>query len=177
MKAPTKAARWRRWLAEAALFGAIVFGVHLWQTRALPTGPAPAFTGVTTAGHPVTLATALAAAGDRPLLVYFWATWCPVCKIEEDAVAGVATDWPVVAVAMQSGGTAEVARHLAERGVSLPAVVDADGAIAARWGVRGVPTLFVVDPAGRIRFVSVGYTSGVGLRLRLWWARHFSSRI
>ena len=28
----------------------------------------------------------------------------------------------------------------------------------------------ILDPAGNIRFVSQGYTSEIGLRLRLWWA-------
>jgi hypothetical protein len=36
--------------------------------------------------------------------------------------------------------------------------------------VRGVPASFVLDGDGRIRFASVGYTTGVGLRGRLWAA-------
>jgi thioredoxin-related protein len=45
---------------------------------------------------------------------------------------------------------------------------DPDGALAAAWGVRGVPTFFVVDSQGMIRFREVGYTTGLGLRWRLW---------
>ncbi|MGE0082668.1 MAG: protein disulfide oxidoreductase, partial [Thiohalomonadaceae bacterium] len=43
-------------------------------------------------------------------------------------------------------------------------------ALAARYGVRAVPTTFIIDGAGRIRFREVGYTTGPGLRLRLWLA-------
>jgi len=47
---------------------------------------------------------------------------------------------------------------------------DPDGVIATRWGVRAVPASFIVDGAGQIRFVEIGYTTGIGLRLRLWLA-------
>jgi predicted transcriptional regulator len=49
--------------------------------------------------------------------------------------------------------------------------VDEDGAVAAAWGVRGVPTAFVVDGDGQIRYVTTGVTTRWGLRLRLWLAR------
>jgi hypothetical protein len=42
--------------------------------------------------------------------------------------------------------------------------------IAAQWGVRAVPASFIVDGAGQIRFLEIGYTTGAGLRLRLWLA-------
>ncbi|MBL8489984.1 MAG: hypothetical protein JNM82_04320 [Rhodocyclaceae bacterium] len=41
------------------------------------------------------------------------------------------------------------------------------------WRVRGVPTHFVVDPSGRVRFRVVGYATEFGLRARLWWAQRF----
>ena len=42
--------------------------------------------------------------------------------------------------------------------------------ILPQWGVRAVPASFVVDGTGQIRYVEVGYTTGIGLRLRLWLA-------
>ena len=48
--------------------------------------------------------------------------------------------------------------------------IDADGRIAQTYGLRGVPAFVIVDPAGQIRSVSLGYTTGWGLRARLWWA-------
>jgi hypothetical protein len=49
-------------------------------------------------------------------------------------------------------------------------VNDPDSILAQQWGVRGVPTALVVDAQGRSSFREVGYTTGWGLRLRLWWA-------
>ena len=49
-------------------------------------------------------------------------------------------------------------------------VVDPKAEILRRYGLPGTPAFAIIDPAGDISFVSVGYTSEIGLRLRLWWA-------
>ena len=71
---------------------------------------------------------------------------------------------------MQSGSAAEVTKYLREHDLKVSVVNDPDGAIAAAWGVRATPTTFFVDGDNRIRLREVGYTSGPGLRLRLWLA-------
>ena len=160
--------RWQRWLLEAALILAVILGVQYWQTRGLPEGAAPPLEGVLTNGQTIRVRT-----GSAPTLVAFWATWCPVCSAEEGNIVSVAKDHRVISVAMQSGDAATVTKHLQERGIALPALVDADGRHAANWRVRGVPTHFVVDGAGNIRFRVVGYATTWGLKARLWWAGTF----
>jgi thiol-disulfide isomerase/thioredoxin len=162
--------RWMRWMLEALLIIAIVVTVQLWQARDLPEGPAPALAGTLADGSAASLDDVLKAAGGKPVLVAFWATWCPVCKAEEGNIAAVARDWPLLSVAMQSGDAAAVVKHLKERGLDFPALIDADGRLATEWKVRGVPTHFIVDSRGIVRFQLVGYTTTVGLRARLWWA-------
>ena len=54
--------------------------------------------------------------------------------------------------------------------VCVVVINDPTGEIAADWGVMGVPASFVVDGSANIRFVTSGYTTGPGLRLRLWLA-------
>ena len=54
---------------------------------------------------------------------------------------------------------------------AVDAVVDDSGALARRLGVQSVPALLVLDAQGHLRAASVGYTSEIGMRLRLWWAR------
>ncbi len=158
--------KWRRWLLELAAVLLVVWGVQAWQARNLPRGAAPALDGRLPGGRVVSLE----AYRGRPVLVHFWATWCPVCRLESGAIEAVARDWPVITVAMQSGTEKEVADFMQARALSFPVVVDPDGRIAGRWGVRGVPVSFVVDGDGEIRAALVGYTTGFGLRLRLWWA-------
>jgi len=158
-------------MLEALLIVGIVVAVQLWQARDLPAGPAPALVGTLSDGRAASLAEALKAANGRPVLVAFWATWCPVCKAEEGNVAAIARDWPTLTVAMQSEGAAAVGKHLKERGLNFEAIVDDEGRLAADWKVRGVPTHFIVDSAGNVRFQLVGYATEFGLRARLWWAQ------
>lgn len=161
--------RWRLWARRAGfvvLVLAVFTGVRLYQQRNLIEGPAPRLEGRLVDG------TAYAPAGSetRPLLVYFWASWCPVCRLEQGSIATLAREHRVVTVAMQSGADAEVKNFLREQGLPFPVINDPDGAHAAAWGVRGVPTFFIVDSQGLIRFREVGYTTGLGLRWRLWLA-------
>jgi len=144
----------------------LILGVRAWQQSGVASGPAPALTGVLLDGKTVTLA----AYAGRPLLVHFWATWCPVCRAEQGSIDALAHDAAVITVAMQSGDREAVVQHLRKEALSFPVLNDPDGVIAAQWGVRAVPASFVVDGAGQIRYVEVGYTTGIGLRLRLWLA-------
>jgi thiol-disulfide isomerase/thioredoxin len=159
--------KWRRIAIEVVLFVIVVAGIRAWQQRDMVNGAAPALQGVTLAGKPYKLA----AHPDHPVLVHFWATWCPVCRAEQDSIAAIAHDNPdVISIAMQSGKPEDVARHMREQGIVFPALNDPNGSISTAWGVHGVPASFIVAPDGRIRFVEVGYTTGLGLRLRLWLA-------
>ncbi len=162
--------RWKKLLLDAVLILAVVTAVQLYQSRGLPEGIAPPLEGVMTDGRAVKVGAGETAPGAQ--LVVFWATWCPVCKLEEGNIESVASYWPVVAVAMQSGNAAAVSKHLQERGLKMPALVDEDGKHAANWKVRGVPTHFILDPAGNVRFRIVGYATTLGLHARLWWAQH-----
>lgn len=159
--------RLRGLLINLLLIIAVFTGVQWWKARPLASGDAPPLAGTLTTREPFQLA----GWQGEPVLVYFWATWCPICKMEEPSIDALSQDFNVVTVAMQSGGDAAIETYLRERGLDWHAIADPYGEIATRWGVRGVPTSFVLDGAGRIRFAKVGYTTGVGLRGRLWAAK------
>jgi thiol-disulfide isomerase/thioredoxin len=152
---------------EVVLVIGVLLAVRACQLRDVASGAAPSLAGTTLTGAPFVLAQA----ADRPILVHFWATWCSICRLEQGSIDSLARDYPVITVAMQSGADAEVLRHLAESNLSFAAINDPSGEIAARWGVRAVPASFVVDAAGQVRFVEVGYTTGLGLRARMLLAR------
>ena len=144
----------------------LIFGIRAWQQSGTASGPAPALAGELLDGKPVSLA----AFAGRPVLVHFWATWCPICRAEQGSIDTLARDVPVITVAMQSGDRDAVVQHLRKEELSFPVLNDPAGEIAAQWGVRAVPASFIVDGAGQIRFLEIGYTTGIGLRLRLWLA-------
>jgi thiol-disulfide isomerase/thioredoxin len=159
--------KWRSIAIEVLLFIAVVAAVRAWQQRDIISGAAPVLQGVTLAGQPYKLS----AHPDHPVLVHFWATWCPVCRAEQGSIAAIARDNPdVISIAMQSGKPHEVVRYMREQGITFSTLNDQDGRISAAWGVHAVPASFIITPDGQIRFVEVGYTSSLGLRLRLWLA-------
>ncbi|MES9970604.1 MAG: protein disulfide oxidoreductase [Candidatus Thiodiazotropha sp.] len=141
-----------------------VYLIHLWQTRDLVEGVAPALSGQTLQGERFDLSKQT----QWPLLVHFWATWCPVCKFESGGIASLSQNYPVVTVAMQSGSDRELREFLDQRELQLPVISDSDGSLAAAWAVKGVPTTYIIDADSRIRFTSVGYTLPLTLRIRLW---------
>jgi thiol-disulfide isomerase/thioredoxin len=164
---------WKKWALEALAIIAVFVAVSAWQTRGLPSGQAPALAGDDIDGKSLDLRTALLAANGRPVLVTFWATWCPTCKTEEDNVRAVAADHPLLSVALWSEGTEKVAAYAQEHQLTFPIINDPDSVLGKAWHVSGVPTHFVVDGAGNVRFRVVGYATTWGLRARLWWAERF----
>lgn len=165
--AEPKRPRWRRWALEIVIVIAILAAIRGWQQRSLAGGDAPAIDAADLAGERVELAHL-----ERPVMVQFVASWCGVCSAEEPNVAAVARDHDVIAIASQSGEAAQVRAWIDDETELGRARVVADprGSIAQRWGVRAFPTSFYVDRSGRIRHVEVGYTTELGMRLRLWLA-------
>lgn len=164
-----KTPRWRRWLVEILIFAGLFLAFQAWQLRDAARGPAPAFVAEHLDGTPFDLAAWRAEHPGRAVLLYFWADWCPICKTTAGSVGNIAGDWPVTGIATQSGNAAAVAAFMTEKGYRWPSLADPDGRLMQRYGLPGTPAFVIVAPNGTIRFVAVGYTSEIGLRLRLWW--------
>lgn len=162
------ARKWLRPAIELLLLLAVLYGVRAYQHAGMANGTAPSLKGTLIDGRPVSLSDLYR----RPVLVHFWASWCPVCAAEQRNIAAVAKDYTVITVAMRSGGDNEVQSYLEKRSLTLAVLNDPDGRRAARWGVNAVPASFIVE-GGRIRFAEVGYTTQAGLWARLWLARHW----
>ena len=71
----------RYWLKEililVVLAIAISAAIDWFRSQNLPTESAPPITGVTLDGESVDV---IAMSYEQPVMVYFWATWCPACK-------------------------------------------------------------------------------------------------
>ncbi|MCP5241321.1 MAG: redoxin domain-containing protein [Zoogloeaceae bacterium] len=167
-----KLSRPTRWLLEAFLIVGIVITVQAWRTRDAASGPVPPFEAMLANGQPISPARWLERHEGSATAFYFWAEWCPICRAMEANIDAAGERWPILTVAMQSGDARQVSDHLSRRGLRWDAAIDAEGSIARRFGLQAVPALVVVDGRGEIRFVELGYTSEMGLRLRLWWAQN-----
>jgi thiol-disulfide isomerase/thioredoxin len=164
------AGRLRRWAREGlillVLLAGLMLAMDLWRAPQSP----PAFDSAplhTLDGQTVTLGQLSA---ERPLLVYFWASWCGVCRFTTPDVARLkAEGGNVITIALRSGSEQEVARWLTRKGVEFPVVNDADGRISRSWQIGITPTLVVVDK-GKVVSTTSGWTSYWGMKMRLWWA-------
>lgn len=165
---PRQRSRWWRRLLDITLILALILGVRTWQQWGMTSGIAPDFEHKTLNGSTLYLDDYRG----KPVLLYFWASWCPMCELEQDTITALNKDWKVITVAFQSGGEEEVKRYVERKGLQdWPVIVDEEGKLAAQYGVKGVPASYIVDEEGTIRFREVGLTSSWGLRLRLWLAQ------
>ncbi|MCU7916067.1 MAG: redoxin domain-containing protein, partial [Candidatus Thiodiazotropha sp. (ex Gloverina cf. vestifex)] len=71
-----------RWFVEGLVLLLVLYLLHLWQTRDTIEGQAPPLSGRFMTGE----AFSLEAPRDQPLLIYFWASWCPVCGLSSSSV-------------------------------------------------------------------------------------------
>ena len=149
---------------EVGILILIYLSVRAYMQWQLASGPVPGFQAQTLDGQQFD--TAKQRKG--PLLIHFWASWCPICHLEQDSIQAISQDYPVIGIAMNSGEAGEVMRFLRQQGLSFPVINDPEGDLAKQFGVTGVPVSFVVDAHNQIRFVERGYTTEWGLRLRLW---------
>jgi thiol-disulfide isomerase/thioredoxin len=111
----------------------------------------PDVTLLDASGAPVSLADLRG----RPLVLNFWATWCPPCDEEMPALEALhqqqgGAGAEVVAVNLQETSPV-VAAYLVERGLTLPVLLDSAGELAAQLDVTYLPTTFFVDGTGIIR--------------------------
>jgi thiol-disulfide isomerase/thioredoxin len=89
----------------------------------------------------------------KPVLVNFWASWCPGCRAEMPELEKLSRDRPgclaVVGIAEDSGDPQEVLAFARERGVTYPLLLD-DGSAAIGYGVTGIPYSVLIDAQGNV---------------------------
>jgi len=101
------------------------------------------------------------------LLVHFWATWCPTCRLEASNIETVSGKYEVLTIAVNSGDNATIQTYMHDRDLHFRVVNDNKGTWARQFHVEAYPTTFIYDTKGNLRFTEVGYTSTVGLLGRL----------
>lgn len=129
--------------------------------RAATTMPAPAFSGVTVDGKPISSASLKG----KAYIVNFFASWCPPCRAEIPDMVKVqqkyaSRGFTFVGVAVNEK-VPNVRNFMKQNGMTwpvlmaTPALIRAyDGMIAG--GITGIPTSFVVDASGRVTGAIVG---------------------
>ncbi len=106
----------------------------------------------------------------KPLLVHFWATWCPTCNLEASNIETISKDFEVLTIAVKSGTNEEIQKYMQEHKLTFKVINDSEAFIAGEFSIGAYPTTFIYNKENQVVFSEVGYTSTLGLWLRMWWA-------
>jgi len=108
----------------------------------------------------------------RGKVVYldFWASWCGPClkaipEIEEMRGEFPADDFQVVAVNLDQKAK-KALRFLEKNPIGYPSAADPKGKLPAQFGLETMPTSYLIDRDGVIRYVHEGFSRGDGSRIR-----------
>lgn len=118
---------------------------------------APDFTLPSTDGEVMTLSELRGS----PVILNFWATWCPPCRAEMpelEAFWQMYKSDQLLLIGVDQGEDSAVVEEFA-RGVvdtTFPLLLDQRTDVGALYGVRALPTTVFIDADGRIQAIKVG---------------------
>ncbi len=114
---------------------------------------APDFTVVDADGNSVSLSDF----EGKPVVLNFWASWCPPCKAEmpefDKVCAELGGEIHFMMVDMTDGQRETVekgAQYVAEQGFAFPVYYDTEQEAAYTYGIRSIPTTIFIDSEGFI---------------------------
>ena len=108
-----------------------------------------------------------------PQFIYFWASWCKTCEKMQAPISSILKDYNGITIAVTSGDNLGVKTYIAKQQLNWATVSDEEGNIAKQYFINTVPTIFILNSKGEIAFVTLGYITELGLRLRLGLANYF----
>jgi len=104
---------------------------------------------------------------NKPIILHFWATWCPTCKFEASNIEKISKDYEVITVAVQSGTKEEIENYLNDNNLTFKVINDAEGYYSRKFNIKAFPTTFIYDSEKNLKFSEVGYTTTLGLYSRM----------
>ncbi|MGF1786250.1 protein disulfide oxidoreductase [Photobacterium swingsii] len=102
---------------------------------------------------------------EKPVLLYFWATWCGICKFVSPTINWMNDDYTVISVAMTSGENDRLNAYMNYHDYQFPVVNDPSGQLGHQWGIAATPTVMVLRD-GKILSSTTGISTPPGI-----WAR------
>lgn len=97
----------------------------------------------------------------KVVLLNIWATWCAPCREETPELVDLYAEYrdqglEILGVSIDEQGRSVVDPFLEKYEVNYPVVID-DGAIMDKYGpTMGIPTTYIIDKEGSLRYFAVG---------------------
>lgn len=94
------------------------------------------------------------------VFVHFWASWCGPCRKEMPTIQATLREFKDSRLKFAIVNTAEtedaVFSFLGSAAPDIVPLMDTDGLVTERWQPRGLPSTFIVDPKGKLRYQALG---------------------
>jgi peroxiredoxin len=97
----------------------------------------------------------------KVVVLDFWATWCAPCRSEIPGYIALQEKYAkaglvLVGVSLDREGPEVVKKFMAEQKINYPIVLGDEKIAEAFGGVEAIPTTFIIDRQGTIRYRKVG---------------------
>lgn len=119
----------------------------------------PSFTGQDMDGKTIDSATFI---GKKPVMLIFWASWCPNCTREVPKVNALRKKYSSQGMEFiginvgHNDSEGKARRFMDKTGITYPVIFDNKGTISRQYGVQGVPTILIADKKGIVVFKNYG---------------------
>ena len=156
---------------QLLIFIGIFLAITWWQQKdMLPTysnSLAPSFSLVDMAGNVIQFDPG---EQTQKTLVYFFAPWCSVCHVSIDNIESIkqSSEGKInfYAIALDWKSKQEVEAFLAEHDLTMPILLGTNETLND-FKIGGFPSYYVIDRNGILQSKDMGYTTEIGMRVRL----------
>lgn len=98
----------------------------------------------------------------RPLMVFFWASWCPSCKEDLPLLEkffgqqGGGSQFNLLTIAIDGEKEKRIKSIIKDQRITLPVLLDLKEKVARSYGVKMVPTAFLISEERYVKGIIVG---------------------
>ena len=162
--------RWFSW-RDLMIIIAIMIGIHFWQVKdSLPTdgaNTAPSFVLPSLSGQIIDSNNKAAV----PSIYYFFAPWCNICHLSIENINTLKQDINnknvnVYIIALDWKTVDEVKQFVSEHDLPVDVLLGTVQQLKD-FNIKGFPTYYISNSNDQLEFVSVGYSTSLGMKSRL----------
>ncbi len=168
----SRARRLIGYLRSTAFYLSLFVAIGWWQTRNMLEVGSGKFAPKTQLTALSGQSVAVGGASSRPTVLYFFAPWCSVCKVNASTINDLhkraleGQNFQVIAVAIDFESKAEIEAYAKEHRMEMPVLLGVENT-SQIYQITALPSYYFLNGAGELRAKASGYTTYLGMLARL----------